>query len=260
MRTRSWVTSLITISVLAPPAQAGTITRFDPPPGSTDGVPRYTFTAAPGEVNDIVVQRVEGSGFRFIDLGAPVTGACTPDGPNAVRCDDWAIAVDLGDGDDRASTTEGYTAFDGGPGHDRLTGRNLIGGPGDDVLESNGEASALDGGPGRDTMTGGFQVDTFEVGDGEADVVDGRGGKDIALYREAPVGLRIDLRSDRASDGDVLKSIEDAWGSSHADHLVGDDGDNLLFGYGGQDRIEGFDGSDHIADDASGSRPTATRP
>ena len=53
MRTRSWVTSLITISVLAPPAQAGTIALEER---------TWVFTAAPGERNDVTVESAPGDG------------------------------------------------------------------------------------------------------------------------------------------------------------------------------------------------------
>ncbi len=93
MRTRFWLTSLITISVAAP-AQAGTIKRVTYPGAGKSGPSSYyVFTAAPGERNDIVVERVPG-GLRLADSGATPTG-CPADGPNSVICpgadDDIAV-------------------------------------------------------------------------------------------------------------------------------------------------------------------------
>src|SRR4051794_14082953 len=99
---RSIVTSLamLAIGVVAPAAQAGTAT-------TADG--NLTYTAAPGEVNNVSVARVSGDTFRLTDIGSVGTAGtgCTQDSPNLARCTTAPgkpIILHLGDQGDRAAS------------------------------------------------------------------------------------------------------------------------------------------------------------
>src|SRR3954447_15069783 len=93
---------------LASPASAGTLVWRG------DCSYRYycshevTYTAAPGERNDVTVTRPEGA-VLVHDAGAPVTG-CEPIDPYTARCsppvaEPVLVTVLLGDGDDVAHST-----------------------------------------------------------------------------------------------------------------------------------------------------------
>ena len=103
--------------VFAPVAQAGTI---ELKPGTApDASDAYEFHAAPGERNDIVVERVAG-GIRLTDTGAPPAG-CAPYGRNAVRCErDLPVTVWAGDGDDTVRGDGALSAAIGEAGNDHL--------------------------------------------------------------------------------------------------------------------------------------------
>jgi Ca2+-binding RTX toxin-like protein len=145
---------------------------------------------------------------------------------------DWLYG---GDGDDILDGGEGIDNLFGESGSDRL-----IGGPGDDTVL---------GGPGNDLLEGGTGDDHF-YGDPGSDVIDGGSGSDLVDYQSSPAGIRVDLTAGRAAggdaEGDTLKGIEAICGSSFSDVLIGDDGDNRLGGYGGDDIIYGGAGNDEL--------------
>ena len=148
--------------------------------------------------------------------------------------------------------------LDGGPGNDRLVGPAgfMAGGSGNDQLE--GGTFELDGGPGDDHLLGAdFEFNTLVGGPG-SDWLDGGGGDetDTANYETEPSAIRADLAAGTvvtASGTDRLTSIESVEGSTQADTIRGDDGDNGLIGdgrfqvRGGNDLIEGRGGDDFLA-------------
>ena len=80
-------------------------------------------------------------------------------------------------------------------------------------------------------------------------------------------GVHVDLQSpfDRDDDdpgpvygghaeGDTLQSIENIWGSSYSDELIGNHVSNMLFGRNGNDQISGGLGNDSIWGDAGADR------
>jgi Ca2+-binding RTX toxin-like protein len=83
------------------------------------------------------------------------------------------------------------------------------------------------------------------------DMVDGRAGVDTVDYLGAPAGVLVDLAAGTAADGfggtDTLRDIEAAGGSAFADTLLGDAGANWFLPQGGDDAIDGRDGSDTVA-------------
>lgn len=133
------------------------------------------------------------------------------------------------------------TVQDGYGGTDRLRGiERVIGSDFADVM--------LGGGPGPESYEGG-------LGD---DLIDGKGGIDRAVYRNAPSGVTVDLAAGfaRGGDGsDRLVGIEEVIGSELDDRLLGaatDDylagfrGDDVLTGRGGADLLWGAEGDDRL--------------
>ena len=206
---------LLLLLLFAGPAHAGTI---------AGGV----FTAAPGEVNHIVVERTAG-GVRLTDTGAVPTG-CPADGPNAVICP-AAVVVFAGDGDDTVEgRDDGLLGAGGGPGNDTLSAAaetDLDGDEGDDVLTGSPDADTLSGGPGNDVVHGGAGNDRIVNGDDGVDALDGGDGEDTLVYSRLEHGVHADLV--RGLDGDALTSVEDIEGTNHDD---GGPGNDVLFADG----------------------------
>ena len=127
----------------------------------------------------------------------------------------------------------------------------------DDMLMGTAMDDVLWGGPGDDTLQGGAGDDRLIGGPG-ADVLDGGTGSDIADYAMSDAGVHVDLSSTFGGDddaapvrgghaeGDSLQSIENIWGSSYSDKLIGNHVANMLFGRGGNDEIMGGRGNDSI--------------
>jgi Ca2+-binding RTX toxin-like protein len=127
-------------------------------------------------------------------------------------------------------------------------------GEGSDVLS---RIDVVLGSPFVDTLTGDHQANGFE-GYGGADMIDGRAGQDVAIHYVAQ-GVTADLAAGTATASytaftevgpisdtstDSLKDIEDVWGSSFDDNLVGDHLANQLYGLAGRDHLEGAAGDD----------------
>ncbi|WP_280137213.1 calcium-binding protein, partial [Methylobacterium sp. Leaf108] len=115
-------------------------------------------------------------------------------------------------------------------------------GSGNDVLKGGALADTLHGGGGVDTLIGGLGTDVLSGGAG-ADRIDGSDGLDTALYAASAVGVSVNLATGAASGGDAagdtLVSIEYLTGSSFADTLIGDAGENVLEGGSGADVLDG---------------------
>eukprot|EP00439_Symbiodinium_sp_Y106_P090069 s1_g2605.t1 len=109
----------------------------------------------------------------------------------------------------------------------------------DEIVGKSGD-DTLQGGEGNDLLNGGLG----------ADHLDGGVGLDTASYRDASVGVSVNLETGATSSGeavgDTFTSIERLFGSEHNDVLTGDAGDNLLAGYGGNDGLYGGAGDDTI--------------
>lgn len=129
-------------------------------------------------------------------------------------------------------------ALDGPNGaRDRIDSsvENLVGGSGGDALTGDAGDNVLDGGPGADVLNGG-------------------GGEDAADYssRTAALTLADDGRPNSGDDTDgpagqrdaIAQNLEDLWGGSGDDVLVGNAGSNLLDGGAGADVLTGGGGED----------------
>ena len=82
-------------------------------------------------------------------------------------------------------------------------------------------------------------------------MLDGGEGEDHAGYWGSDAGVTVNLATGMGqgghAEGDTLTGIENVSGSyHHADHLIGDDGDNGLSGNGGNDTLDGGAGDDWL--------------
>ena len=191
-----------------------------------------------------------------------------------------------GDGDDLLYGGAGVDRLDGGAGNDTLNGGAgnndvLIGGAGADILDgsdgndfasyqtssvgltadlqttsnNSGEAvgdtyvsiERLVGSAFNDSLRGDNNNNFLEGGVG-ADVLNGRGGFDVASYIFATSGVTASLASPAANTGeaagDTYTSIEGLAGSAFADTLIGDGNGNSLRGNDGADVLNGGGGID----------------
>jgi Ca2+-binding RTX toxin-like protein len=111
---------------------------------------------------------------------------------------------------------------------DRLVGskvaNNLIAGNGNDKLY---------GMDGNDYLVGGSGADQYNGGD----------GRDTAGFQFSTVGVRVDLSKTLAQDTgegmDLFVGVENLFGSSKADVLIGSSGTNSIFGGNGNDFLAG---------------------
>jgi serralysin len=121
----------------------------------------------------------------------------------------------------------------------------------DDVLTGSAGSDGLDGGPGNDTLSGLGSMDDLVGGPGD-DTIDGGAGYDWLDYWNAPTGVHVSLAKRTASGGggkDTFRSIENVYGSKHADVLVGGSGANHLEGNSGNDKLYGGKGKDTLIGD-----------
>jgi Ca2+-binding RTX toxin-like protein len=94
--------------------------------------------------------------------------------------------------------------------------------------------------------------DTFLLRYGGTDTVDGGIGVDTLYYTFAANAgdLHVSLMDERGyaghAEGDVIRNIENLYGSFGDDTLVGDDADNLLDGYAGSNVLTGMGGDDTL--------------
>jgi Ca2+-binding RTX toxin-like protein len=102
---------------------------------------------------------------------------------------------------------------------------------------------------GNDQLYGGNGDDHIDGGVG-ADLIDGGSGFDTVYYTQASSGVRVNLAGTLPGTGDaagdILVSIEKVVGSSYADDLYGDQGNNTLVGGAGNDWLSGRDGNDSL--------------
>lgn len=234
MLVRSAATAALATLALTATAGAATITE--------DGG-SFTYRAAPGEANRIVVVAEDPGELRISD-DVPI--AALPAGCRRADWDDETLArcpldrpfrIETGDGDDHVSflyelPAGPAIAVDGGPGDDELTGPGderpvaLHGGDGDDRLRAGRGGDLLEGGPGDDVLEGGngddrllggYGADELAGHDG-ADVLDGGAGIDgiqgdwlaTGTDDEIPVRVTLNGKADdgRPGEGDDVEGVE----------------------------------------------------
>jgi len=132
------------------------------------------------------------------------------------------------------SGTAGMDLLNGGQGNDSLVGLD-----GDDTLSGGAGNDTLMGGAGRDNLAGGTGDDFLDGGDG----ID-----TVSFDFLAPSPVTVDLTSGYATGqgNDTLIGIEDVFGTSRADTLIGDEGGNYLYGNDGDDTLMGNAGADFL--------------
>jgi Ca2+-binding RTX toxin-like protein len=202
IRPAASIATFATVLACAGAAEAGTASVV-----VQDGVDVAKFTAAAGEVNQVIVSRPDAYRVAISDNDAPITavgqagdnGCWHPDAaqPGYVLCMSTAggsdyvqsFEVALGDANDSFSGGQGwplYSKASGGPGNDILHGPassynySLHGGPGNDqiFLYPGGSFFWADGDEGRDTLTGNTDADDLSGGPGN-DTLVGNGGDDL---------------------------------------------------------------------------------
>lgn len=147
-------------------------------------------------------------------------------------------------GDAEGDVLLGVTNLTGSAFADRLIGNAfgnaLVGNNGDDVLY---------GKEGDDTLTGGAGDDKL-IGDDGADHLVGGDGTDWAYYHDASAGVSASLALGGGltgeAAGDTYDGIENFWGSTFDDVLTGDNAANRIFGYHGNDTVNGGGGDDTL--------------
>ena len=192
-----------------------------------------------GEDDDDVL--FGGAGADQIDGGADFDVA-------AYEASDTSVTINLATG----------TAEGGHANGDTLTGiEGVFGSSHADHLNGDADPNLLNGREGDDTLEGGAGDDWQLQGGAGADQIDGGAGFDFAVYDESDAGVTVNLATGTGqgghAEGDTLTGIEGVFGTSYADHLTGDGGDNSLLGFGGNDALEGGAGDDtlngHAGDD-----------
>jgi hypothetical protein len=264
-RARTAAVAALAVLGAAAPASAAEITRrvvCEDYGGYCVNATYVTYTAAPGELNDVRATYRKGA-VRFSDrvpIHAPKSCGRTP--TKEVECAGTRVEVRLGDLDDSATATKRPTPGDrgwitaggdggddtlighdaivgGGAGNDRLVGEMIEGDDGDDLMLGTDGPDSIRGGTGADELHGGAGDDGLD-GDGwpetakaGSDLIDGGPGSDTVGYSARRDPVEVDTRAGSGGgtgEGDRLQSIENASGGAGADRLVGDDGPNVLDG------------------------------
>ncbi|WP_421903501.1 FecR domain-containing protein [Maridesulfovibrio sp.] len=160
------------------------------------------------------------------------------------------------DGNDTLIGREGDDHLDGGEGIDSVSyagaGASVsvslldgtsTGAHGADTLSN---VEGINGSPYGDTLTGDNTANTL-CGNGGDDNLYGNGGSDTVSYVDASASVTVNLATNTATgaDGnDTLSSIENVTGSSHADTITGDTGNNIF--YDSDRSADVYDGGDGI--------------
>jgi Ca2+-binding RTX toxin-like protein len=131
----------------------------------------------------------------------------------------------------------------------------IFGGGGRDRIFGQAGNDTIDGGAGADLIRGGDGDDTIFTTDRPADRVDGGEGYDAYLVNIADTRLILDLALQKYSldpsgtaptTSNGILGIEFVRGSTLADSMTGDAGDNRLEGRGSDDTLRGGGGDDDL--------------
>ncbi|MEW8030127.1 MAG: calcium-binding protein [Candidatus Thiodiazotropha sp.] len=187
-------------------------------------------------------------------------------------------------GHDLVQGGEGNDTLSGGDGNDELRGDagndELLGNAGDDRLYGGAGDDRLRGGAGHDELSGGSGNDTYLYGVGDEGLIirnrdSGEGRHDLLRFLEgiAPTDVVVrrnaynlvldiaghaesvtvvDFFQDDGMSGNSLDAILFAdnteWDLEYilAQVQVATDGDDMLYGYAGDDRLDGLQGNDYL--------------
>ena len=119
------------------------------------------------------------------------------------------------------------------------------------TINGTNGGDSLYGGAAADVINGLNGNDTLK-GFGGADRLDGGAGIDTVFYGDSSAGVGINLATGRgvggSAEGDTLISVENVFGSNFNDTLTGTSGANELHGQDGNDVIKGGGGNDFLDD------------
>jgi Ca2+-binding RTX toxin-like protein len=211
-----------------PPSQvtvegAGTIIRFIAEPATTNNV-------------TVAVDPADPTAYRLTDPTHTVSALfpCTGVTANSVSCPGAGITylqVYLGDLNDSArNATKLPATLSGEAGNDQL-----FGGVADESLSGGADNDLLEGGTGDDSLSGST-------------------GTDWVYYSTRATTVMVTANS-VAGDGEVAigendnvsSTVENIFGGSGNDHLVGNTAANVINGYNGSDHIYGGSGADTLS-------------
>ena len=229
---RSFLLAILVTLWLPSGAFAGSASLTVPTPEGSSPKSTLSYTASPGERNEIVATRELAGATNAVvlhDGGADVVAGpgCTAIDARTVRCAmESAIRPD-----GNSPQPVPAIAIYAGDGDDTLTG-----------------AGTLSGGPGRDMLT------VSGLGN---DVIDGGADRDTLSYAARSMPVRVDLARGTADgaggEHDRLSGIEDVIGGAGDDLLLGDGERNQLTGGAGDDRLDGRGGNDRLNDIGPGA-------
>ena len=189
------------------------------------------------------------------------------DGRDHLSGDDGDDTLIGGNGEDDLEGGAGADVFDGGADSDAVAWQNEDGGNGvfadlstglstdtygnDETLTS---IERLHGSRYDDHFIGSNVDELFEGRDG-SDTIDGGGGGDVVWYRSEEElggfqGINANLATGIVIDGfnntDFVSNVENVYGTSFSDTIVGDAADNDFTGWNGGDSYDGGDGFDGV--------------
>jgi Ca2+-binding RTX toxin-like protein len=217
----------------------------------SSGVPEIEISVSLAGGSDTLV--ITGSsGSDAIEFGTLGVNVNDDDDTDVTISAVEVFVVNAGDGPDTVSGEGGddtglpflsALTLNGESGTDTLTG-----GATNDSVSGGAGSDALVGGGGNDVLLAGAEDDTLS-GEAGNDWMDGGSGGDTAQFSAATSGVTVNLETAVTSGGagsDILVGVENAAGSSFADTLIGDGGDNSLFGGAGPDLLRGEGGADQL--------------
>jgi Ca2+-binding RTX toxin-like protein len=130
--------------------------------------------------------------------------------------------------------------------------RNFTGTDGPDVINGASLRDTINGGAGNDVLYGDAGDDIIYGGAG-ADYIDGGAGYDLVSFGNATAGVDARLYTGGGTVGDAAYdryvNIEALQGSAFNDVLIGDTSANVIYGYEGDDYIDGLGGGDTLRGD-----------
>jgi Ca2+-binding RTX toxin-like protein len=164
--------------------------------------------------------------------------------------DDLSVSLDGVANDGRKAFWDGYSTLPAEGDNVSADVENVIGGAGDDDRVGSSANNRLVGGAGDDVLRGMGGNDVLDGGLGR-DWLRGDAGTDTADYSSRTRGVRISLNgrfddSEGSERDNVFTDVENVWGGSGNDVIVGSSRNNRLEGRGGNDTITGGGGSDRL--------------
>jgi hypothetical protein len=226
------------------------------------------YAADPGESNDVTMTP---STTRWVGPDPPETIDITDAGAATIR-PLWGFAHAWGCEANTVAPSVVWCALE----NPRSSVSATLGDLNDQFsMDHPGRSTTVDGGDGNDRLRGGSGTDVLGGSNGD-DELAGRGGSDILLggsgidradyqARSAAVKVTLDTAPQvwgnpqsvaslflAANDGEsgerdnVLSDVENVFGGSGNDELIGSDSSNGLYGTAGHDYLQGNGGNDSL--------------